>query len=149
MYIGSGSDTIAAVATPNGTGAIGVIRLSGNKSFEMADKLFRGKKRISEADGYTILFGKFVDGSEILDEVLVSVFKNPQSYTGEDSVEISFHGSPYIIQRALELLIQKRSTNCRSGENFTQTGIFERKMDLSQAEAVADLIASEARAVTI
>jgi len=144
MYIGSGSDTIAAVATPNGTGAIGVIRLSGNKSFEMADKLFRGKKRISEADGYTILFGKFVDGSEILDEVLVSVFKNPQSYTGEDSVEISFHGSPYIIQRALELLIQNGARIADPGE-FTKRAFLNGKMDLSQAEAVADLIASESK----
>lgn len=137
-------DTIAAIATPPGIGAIGVIRLSGPGAIEIADKVFKGKKKLSSAKGYSILFGKFLDGKEILDEVLVSVFKHPNSYTGEDSVEISFHGSPYILQRALEILIENGARLAHAGE-FTKRAFLNGKLDLSEAEAVADLIASESK----
>lgn len=135
-------DTIAAIATPPGVGAIGVIRISGSNALEMADIVFKGKKTIRSAAGYTILFGKFKDGDEILDEVLVSIFKDPHSYTGEDSVEFSFHGSPYILQRALEVLIELGVRIAEPGE-FTKRAFLNGKLDLSQAEGVADLIASE------
>jgi tRNA modification GTPase len=137
-------DTIAAIATPPGIGAIGVIRLSGPKSVEIADVVFKGKKKISSATGYSILFGKMLDEQEVLDEVLVSVFKNPHSYTGEDSIEFSFHGSPYILQRALEILIEKGIRMAEPGE-FTRRAFLNGKLDLSQAEGVADLIASESK----
>jgi tRNA modification GTPase len=137
-------DTIAAIATPPGLGAIGVIRLSGIKSLEISDQVFKGKKAISSADGYQILFGKFMDEQEILDEVLVSIFKNPHSYTGENSVEFSFHGSPYILQRALEIFIEKGARIAEPGE-FTKRAFLNGKLDLSQAEGVADLIASESK----
>lgn len=137
-------DTIAAIATPPGLGAIGVIRLSGIKSLEISDQVFKGKKKISSTDGYNILFGKFMDDQEILDEVLVSIFKNPHSYTGEDSVEFSFHGSPYILQRALEIFIEKGARIAEPGE-FTKRAFLNGKLDLSQAEGVADLIASESK----
>jgi len=136
------TDTIAAIATPSGVGAIGVIRLSGSNSVELGGKVFKGKTNITSAKGYTILFGKFLDGKEVLDEVLVSVFKNPHSYTGEDSVEFSFHGSPFILQRALEILIEKGARVAEPGE-FTKRAFLNGKLDLSQAEGVADLIASE------
>lgn len=135
-------DTIVAIATPPGIGAIGVIRLSGASSIEIADIVFKSKKSIRSASGYSILFGKFIDGEEILDEVLVSIFKNPHSYTGEDSVEFSFHGSPYILQRALEVLIENGVRMAEPGE-FTKRAFLNGKLDLSQAEGVADLIASE------
>jgi tRNA modification GTPase len=136
------TDIIAAIATPQGIGAIGVIRLSGAKSVELGDKVFKGKKKISTSKGYTILFGKFMDGNEVLDEVLVSVFKDPHSYTGEDSVEFSFHGSPFILQRALEILIENGARVAQPGE-FTKRAFLNGKLDLSQAEGVADLIAAE------
>lgn len=134
--------TIAAIATPQGTGAIGVIRLSGDQSIKFADRVFNGRKKISSSKGYTLLFGKFMDGDKVLDEVLVSVFKNPHSYTGEDSVEFSFHGSPFILQRALEVLIEVGVRIAEPGE-FTKRAFLNGKLDLSQAEGVADLIASE------
>ncbi len=137
-------DTIAAIATPPGIGAIGVIRLSGNQAAFLADSVFKGKKAVKSSKGYSILFGKFKDGKEILDEVLVSVFKNPHSYTGEDCVEFSFHGSPYILQRALEILIEKGARLAEPGE-FTRRAFLNGKLDLSQAEGVADLIVSESK----
>ncbi len=138
------TDTIAAIATPPGVGAIGVIRVSGDYALSIADKIFRGKKGIAASKGYTILFGKFMDGNEILDEVLVSIFKNPMSYTGEDCVEFSFHGSPYILQRAIEVLIENGVRVAEPGE-FTKRAFLNGKLDLSQAEGVADLIASESK----
>lgn len=138
------ADTIVAIATPPGVGAIGVIRVSGSSAIAVSDKVFKGKKKVSSAKGYSILFGKFIDGKEILDEVLVSVFKNPQSYTGEDCVEFSFHGSPYILQRAVEVLIENGARVAEPGE-FTKRAFLNGKLDLSQAEGVADLIASESK----
>jgi tRNA modification GTPase len=138
------ADTIVAIATPPGVGAIGMIRVSGPKAISISDKVFKGKKKISTAKGYSILFGKFNDGKEVLDEVLVSVFKNPYSYTGEHSIEFSFHGSPYILQRALEVLIENGARIAEPGE-FTKRAFLNGKLDLSQAEGVADLIASESK----
>jgi tRNA modification GTPase len=138
------TDTIVAIATPPGVGAIGVIRISGTHALSISDKVFKGKKKIGSTRGYSILFGKFIDGKETLDEVLVSVFKNPKSYTGEDCVEFSFHGSPYILQRAVEVLIDNGARVAEPGE-FTKRAFLNGKLDLSQAEGVADLIASESK----
>ncbi len=135
-------DTITALATPPGTGAISVIRLSGPESFNSIDKIFRGKKRISESDSHRILYGKIVDRTGLLiDDVLVSVFKNPNSYTGEDSVEISSHGSQYIIQKIIKLLLETGVRLAEPGE-FTKRAFLNGKIDLAQAEAVADVINS-------
>ena len=139
------NDTIAALATPHGTGAIAVIRISGAEAITIADKIFADKeghsKNLASKDGYTIHFGQIADDELILDEVLISIFKAPHSYTGENSVEISCHGSEYIQQQILQLL---HKTGCRpanAGE-FTLRAFLNGKFDLSQAEAVADLIAS-------
>ena len=137
-------DTICAPATAAGSGAIAVIRVSGAESFTIADKIFTaydGLSSLQEANGYTIHFGKIMNDKKLIDEVLVSVFKNPKSYTGEDSLEISCHGSSYIIQQILELLREKGCRYADAGE-FTMRAFLNGKFDLSQAEAVADLIAS-------
>jgi len=138
-------DTICAPATPNGSGAIAVIRVSGPESFSITDTLFHsydGLKSLSEAEPYTIHYGKIMKGERLIDEVLVSVFKNPKSYTGEDSVEISCHGSTYIQEQILDIL---RHQGCRFADagEFTLRAFLNGKFDLSQAEAVADLIASK------
>jgi len=137
-------DTICAPATAAGSGAIAVIRVSGPESFSILDRIFtsyNGLESLKKAEGYTIHFGKIMQGEKLLDEVLVSVFKNPKSYTGEDSLEISCHGSTYIIQQILELLRKKGCRYADAGE-FTMRAFLNGKFDLSQAEAVADLIAS-------
>lgn len=137
-------DTICAIATPPGQGAISVIRLSGPKAFEICDSFFapaRNQTRISNAEGYTIHFGKIRNDQAVVDEVLVSVFRAPHSYTGEDAVEISCHGSVYIQQKIVELLIEGGARHAEAGE-FTLRAFMNGKFDLSQAEAVADLIAS-------
>jgi len=137
-------DTICAPATASGSGAIAVIRVSGSQSFEIVDQIFTaydGLESLTEAKGYTIHFGKITQDQKLLDEVLVSVFKNPKSYTGEDSLEISCHGSTYIQQQILELLREKGCRYADAGE-FTMRAFFNGKFDLAQAEAVADLIAS-------
>ncbi len=139
-------ETICAPAT-SGSGAIAIIRMSGPQSIAICGMIFFPSDctiRISEQKGYTIVFGEIRSGEEIIDEVLISVFRAPHSYTGEDSVEISCHASPYIQQRIIELLISKGAVPARPGE-FTQRAFFNGKMDLSQAEAVADLVASESR----
>ena len=138
------SDTIAAIATPPGIGAIGVIRLSGNKSFEITDKLFPSKK-ISEQPTHTLHVGYLKDEDAVLDEVVISVFKAPASYTGEDIIEISCHGSPYIQEQVLHALIRHGARLAKAGE-FTQRAFLNGKLDLTQAEAVADLIASNTTA---
>jgi tRNA modification GTPase len=134
-------DTIVALATPPGVGAIGVIRLSGADAIHLAQKIFRGKDLSSQAS-HTVHFGPLVaEGGQILDEALVTLFKAPRSYTGENVAEISCHGSPYILQQVLELLIRKGARLAQPGE-FTLRAFLHGRMDLSQAEAVADLIAS-------
>jgi len=137
--------TICASAT-SGLGAINILRLSGPDSFSIVDRIFksRSKKLLSEMKGNTIQFGEIVSDIEVIDEVLISVFKNPHSYTGEDSLEISCHASPYIQKRILELLVLNGAKLAGPGE-FTQRAFLNGKMDLAQAEAVADLIASENR----
>lgn len=139
------SDTICALATPQGVGAIGVIRLSGPQSFEILGNYFKGKD-LSKVASHTVHFGSFryADGS-MLDEVLVTVFRNPHSYTREDTAEISFHGSPFILQEALRLLCASGARMANPGE-FTQRAFLNGQLDLSQAEAVADIIAAESQA---
>ncbi len=142
------TDTICAISTAKG-GAIGVIRVSGTDAISIADRIFRGRRPLTELAAQTVAFGHIVDNtdhkatqSNIVDEVLVSVFRTPHSYTGEDSVEISCHGSSYILQKVLELLVQNGCRMANPGE-YTQRAFLNGKMDLSQAEAVADLIASQ------
>jgi tRNA modification GTPase len=132
------NETICALATAAG-GAIGIIRISGPKSLEILSHVFT--KDISNAQPYTIHYGNIKDGTEVVDEVLVSVFRAPHSYTGEESAEISCHGSRYILNKVLALLIANGCRQAGPGE-FTQLAYLNGKMDLSQAEAVADLIAS-------
>ncbi len=139
------NDTIAAIATPSGSGAIAIIRLSGKDAIIITDKVFFGKNKLVKQGAYTIHFGNIKENNEIIDEVLVSIFKAPKSYTGENSVEISCHGSIYIQQKILNLLIKNGARTANPGE-FTQRAFLNGKLDLSQAEAVADLIASESKA---
>lgn len=136
--------TITAIATAQGTAGIGIIRLSGSDAFDICSKVFQGKNLEQQKSG-TIQFGKIVDSNlEIIDEVLVSVFKNPHSYTGEDLVEINCHGSYYILNEIIHQLVKAGARIAEPGE-FTQRAFLNGKMDLSQAEAVADLIHSETK----
>ena len=136
-------DTIVALSTAPGVGAIAVIRLSGPLVFQVMDEVF--SKKISDQKSHTLHFGKIKDGDEIIDEVVVGLFKSPTSYTKEDVVEISCHGSPFIQQTILNLLVSKECRLAKPGE-FTERAFLNGAMDLSQAEAVADLIASESKA---
>jgi tRNA modification GTPase len=138
-------DTIVALATPEGSGAIGVIRLSGSKAIEIVDSIFYSKNQLFDEKSQSQIFGTIKNGDQVIDEVLVSIFRNPKSYTGEDAVEISCHGSRFIIQSILDLLSQKGIRFAAAGE-FTQRAFLNGKLDLAQAEAVADLIASESSA---
>ncbi|HPA12138.1 MAG TPA: tRNA uridine-5-carboxymethylaminomethyl(34) synthesis GTPase MnmE [Bacteroidales bacterium] len=141
------NEMICALATVPGTAAIAVIRISGSGSIEKISSLFKPAKsnfNLSEANSHTIHYGDIIFDDELLDDVLVSVFRNPHSYTGEDSVEISCHGSPYIQQKLLENLINSGIRLARPGE-FTMRAFLNGKMDLAQAEAVADLIASNSK----
>jgi tRNA modification GTPase len=138
------SETICAVATPAGVGAIGVIRVSGSDTFPIVNKIFRGKNLEKQAS-HTIHFGTIRDGEMIVDEVLVSLFKAPSSYTREDTIEISCHGSDFIIQKILKLILQEGARLANAGE-FTQRAFLNGQLDLAQAEAVADLIASDSEA---
>jgi tRNA modification GTPase len=140
-------DTICALATTPGTAAIAVVRISGDGAFGTVGKLFRPARKgfvLSEAASHTIHFGNIESDGEIIDEVLVSVFRKPNSYTGEDVIEISCHGSPYIQQRIIEILLNNAVRLARPGE-FTLRAFLNGKFDLSQAEAVADLIASNSK----
>lgn len=140
--------TIVAIATPAGMGAIAVIRLSGSMSFEICEKIFTPKTEglvLSNAPANTIHFGSIMDDHKIVDEVLVSLFRGPRSFTGEETVEISCHGSTVIQKKIVELLISNGATPAQPGE-FTLRAFLNGKMDLSQAEGVADLIASDSEA---
>jgi tRNA modification GTPase len=142
-------DTICALATPQGVGAIGVIRVSGERTFEIVNKIFKGKD-LTKVESHTIHFGTIRDYTEssegkIIDEVLLSVFKTPRSFTKEDVIEISCHGSDYIIKYILKLLIQNGCQMAKPGE-FTQRAFLNGQFDLVQAEAVADLIAADSEA---
>jgi len=137
-------DTIVALATPPGVGAIGVIRLSGEKAIEIANNLFPSKN-LAEQASHAAHVGLLQEGNRILDEVVVTLFKCPRSYTGEDVVEISCHGSPFVQRQVIDAIIQKGARLARPGE-FTQRAFLKGKLDLTQAEAVADLIASGTQA---
>ena len=136
--------TIVALATPSGVGAIAVIRVSGLETFPIVNKLFKGKN-LEKQLSHTIHFGTIRDEELIVDEVLVSLFKAPASYTREDTIEISCHGSDYIIQKILKLIIKEGARLANAGE-FTQRAFLNGQLDLAQAEAVADLIASDSEA---
>lgn len=135
------NDTIVAIATPPGEGAIGVIRLSGSEAIAIANKIFKGKD-LTKQPTHTLHFGKIKDGEQVIDEVVVSLYKGPKSYTGEDVVEISCHGSDYVLKQALHLCMQHGARMAKPGE-FTLRAFLKGKLDLTQAEAVADLIASQ------
>ena len=144
----SEANTICAISTPAGNGAIAVIRLSGSKALQICDKIFQPqnkKIKLTKAQPNTIHYGNIVYKNEIIDDVLISVFKAPKSYTGEDSAEISCHGSVYIQKKILEILINEGANFAKPGE-FTQRAFLNGKLDLSQAEGVADVIASESEA---
>jgi tRNA modification GTPase len=140
-------ETICAPATAIG-GAIAVIRISGHQSIDICAKIFYPSDttiNISDQKGYTVVFGEIRSGETVIDEVLLTVFRTPHSYTGENSAEISCHASQFIVRRILELLISNGAVSAKPGE-FTQRAFFNGKMDLSQAEAVADIIASKTSA---
>ncbi len=137
-------DTICALATPSGIGAIAVIRVSGPEAFSIVGNLFSGKK-LNAQPSHTIHFGALRDGEVHVDEVLVSLFKAPRSYTREDVIEISCHGSEFIIQKILRLLLREGARLARPGE-FTERAFLNGQLDLAQAEAVADLIAADSEA---
>lgn len=136
------SDTIVALSTPQGEGAIAVVRLSGSQSISIVDKLFQGKSSLLGSSTHTLHFGKLMVDNELLDEVVVSIYRNPTSYTGEDVVEISCHGSRYISQQVIQACLHGGARMAQAGE-FTQRAFLNGKLDLSQAESVAAIIASE------
>jgi tRNA modification GTPase len=147
MYHLSDNETICAISTPPGLGAIAVIRLSGPEAIAVSKKIFHPRDKdldISLVASHTIHFGTIGDGTELLDEVLLYIFRAPHSYTGEDVTEISCHGSPYIQQKLIELLLELGVRLANPGE-FTLRAFMNGKFDLSQAEAVADLIASHSK----
>ena len=146
-------NTICAISTPYGSGGIAVVRVSGESAIQIVDTLFRGRKSLTEAPAYTVHYGELRkvsrvanrDSNEVLDEVLVSVFRAPHSFTGEDVVEIACHGSMYIQQTLLQWLVDAGCQLAKAGE-FTQRAFLNGKMDLTEAEAVADLIAAQTKA---
>lgn len=141
------NDTIVALATPSGAGAIAIIRISGPEAISIIAPLFKakGSKKLEDQPTHTLHLGNIIDGERTLDEALVSIFRAPKSYTGEETIEISCHGSPYIQQEIIQLLVRNGCRSAEAGE-FTLRAFLNGKMDLSQAEAVADLISSENQA---
>lgn len=137
-------DTIVALATPSGAGAIAIIRVSGKEAITLVNGIFRSikNKDLTKQKTHTLHLGHIVDGDRVLDQVLVSLFKGPNSYTGEDTIEISCHGSTFIQQQIIQLCLRKGAKMAQAGE-FTMRAFLNGKLDLSQAEAVADLIASD------
>jgi len=142
--LGGWNDTIVALSTPPGVGAIGVIRLSGDIAFKIVNELFPSKD-LYQQSSHTVHVGLIKDGEETIDEVVVALFKGPKSYTGEDVIEISCHGSPYIQQQLVQACVRLGTRIAKPGE-FTQRAFLNGKLDLTQAEAVADLIASNTAA---
>ncbi len=137
------NDTICALSTPPGVSGIAVIRVSGKDAINVVDSYFKGKKSINKSPGNRILFGKIYDETRLIDEVCISLFRNPHSYTGEDVVEISCHGNPFISNQILELLLRKARL-AEPGE-FTERAFFNNKLDLTRAEAVGDLLNAQTR----
>ena len=135
-------DTIAAISTGMTNSGIGIVRLSGNEALEIADKVYRGKEKITEVPSHTIHYGHIADGEETVDEVLMMVMHGPRTFTGEDTVEINCHGGTYVVSRVLETVLKYGARAAEPGE-FTKRAFLNGKMDLSQAEAVIDLINSE------
>src|SRR5215831_5068295 len=144
IKISGWDDTIAALATPQGTGAIGVIRVSGKRTFEIVNTLFASKDLMKQPS-HTLHVGNLKYSDIVLDEVVVSLFRAPRSYTGEDVIEISCHGSVYVQEQILQSLVKCGARIAKPGE-FTQRAFLNGKLDLAQAEAVADLIASNTEA---
>jgi tRNA modification GTPase len=138
------TDTICALATPQGVGALAIIRVSGPETFAITNAIFKGKN-LEKAAANTIAYGHIVDNEKIIDEVLISIFKAPRSFTKENSVEISCHGSDFIVRAILKLLIRNGCRMATPGE-FTQRAFLNGQFDLAQAEAVADLIAADSEA---
>ena len=138
--------TICAIATPSG-GALGIIRVSGPHAIDYTEEIFSGRRQLSQAKGYSLHYGNIINpvNGEIIDEVMLSLFRAPHSFTGEDSIEITAHGSAYILQRICQLLVDKGCTMASPGE-YTQRAFLNGKLDLTQAEAVADLIACRSAA---
>jgi len=142
------SSTICALATPPGPGAIAVFRVSGPEAISVTDKLFRARdprKKLATLPSHTLHFGQLMDGGQVLDEVVVSLYRSPHSYTGDNVVEISCHGSTFLQQRVIELLLEQGLRLAQPGE-FTLRAFRNGKLDLSQSEAVADLVAAQSRA---
>lgn len=144
MAVFSDNDTIVAPATPAG-GALCVIRLSGDRAINICDAVFRGRSPLSGAKTATAHYGNIVDGDDVVDDVVVTVFRAPHSYTGENSVEVSAHGSRYVVERIIALFVAQGARMAEAGE-FTRRSFLAGRMDLSQAEAVADVIAADSRA---
>lgn len=140
------NSTIAAIATANGPGGIGVIRISGEKAFEIADKVFVSvkNKKLSQMKGYTAAFGYVYDNDEKIDEVIATVFKSPHSYTGENVVELSCHGGMYITKMVLRAVINEGARIAEAGE-FTKRAFLNGKIDLTEAEAVMDIIGAKGK----
>lgn len=138
------NDTIVALATPPGISGIAVIRLSGPEAIEITNKLFSGKTKISEALSHTIHYGKFIADDVVIDSVTISVFKKPNSYTGEDVIELSCHGGILIVDEIISVLIKNGARHAQAGE-FTRRAFLNGKMDLTQVEAVADIIHSHSK----
>lgn len=137
-------DTIVALATPQGIGAIGVVRVSGKDAIDIVNTLFKAKK-LSKEPSHTLHVGLLYENDEPIDQVVISLFKGPNSYTGENVIEISSHGSPYILERIIGSITRKGARLAKPGE-FTQRAFLNGKLDLTQAEAVADLISSNTEA---
>ena len=138
-------NTICAISTPYGSGGIAVVRVSGPEAVSIVDSLFRARHPLSQAKAYTVHYGEIARDSEILDQALVSIFRAPHSFTGEDVVEIACHGSMYIQQTLIQWLVDAGCQMAKAGE-FTQRAFLNGKMDLAEAEAVADLIAAQTKA---
>src|SRR5574343_874891 len=144
MSLQGWDDTIVALATAPGIGAIGVIRVSRPTNFSVLNQLFSSKDLLKQAS-HTLYVGLLKDGDTVIDEVVLSLYKGPKSYTGEDVIEISCHGSPYIQEQIIQAITSKGIRLAKPGE-ITQRAFLKGKMDLAQAEAVADLIASNTEA---
>ena len=135
-------ETIAAISTGMTNSGIGIVRISGKDAFSVADSIYKGKKRIADAESHTIHYGHITDGEETVDEVLVMVMKGPHTFTGEDTVEINCHGGTFVVKRVLETVLKNGARAAEPGE-FTKRAFLNGKLDLSQAEAVIDVICSE------
>lgn len=136
------TETIAAISTGMTNSGIGIVRISGDEAFRIADRIYRGNHRISETESHRILYGHIADGGETVDEVLVMVMRAPHTFTGEDTVEINCHGGTFVVRRILETVLKNGARAAEPGE-FTKRAFLNGKMDLSQAEAVIDVINSE------